>query len=98
MPAEEHNCVRCGSAVTKGSSYCASCGTPFKNRCCDIGTLLGDPCGNVCGPQDAFCPKCGSITTFVKAGLLHTPYYENKMLQEDELEEMNWFSHRFFET
>ncbi len=96
MPAKDQNCVRCGYSFNKGSSYCASCGAPVINRCCDTGTLLDDPCDNVCGPQDVFCPKCGSATTFVKAGLLHTPYYENKVLQEDELAEMNWFSHRFF--
>jgi len=96
MPTENRNCIRCGDAFKKGSKYCASCGAPVVNRCCDAGTILNDPCGNECGPQEAFCPKCGSSTTFQRAGLLPSVYSENKLLEEDELAETNWFNHRFF--
>jgi RNA polymerase subunit RPABC4/transcription elongation factor Spt4 len=95
--AEAKACIRCGTGYEKGQRYCSFCGAPVVNRCTDPGDLLGDPCGNVCKEDQAFCPKCGSITAFNKAGLLHSPYRENKALYVDELAEMNWFSHPFFQ-
>ena len=43
-----------------------------------------------------FCSKCGSYTAFYKAGLLQTEYAENKVLQVDEMKEMDLFNSPFF--
>ncbi|GGG09856.1 zinc ribbon domain-containing protein [Paenibacillus abyssi] len=93
---DDRLCIRCGHLTEKKDMYCISCGAPVTNRCLSVGTLLGDPCSYVCNEQTAFCPRCGSHTAFYQAGLVSSPYPENKVLQTDELDEMNWFNHRFF--
>ncbi|WP_274363483.1 hypothetical protein [Paenibacillus thermotolerans] len=91
-------CLRCGYEPDKKDQYCVACGAPVVNRCMDEGGLLNEPCNNVCGPNAAFCPKCGCKTAFNKAGLVPSPYPENQVLARDETQEMNLFSHRFFMT
>lgn len=93
---EAKTCLRCGSEFKKDQQYCTYCGSPVVNRCCDPGTILRDPCTNVCDSHDLFCPKCGSKTAFYKAGILSAPYEENKVLEEDEFAEMDFFHHKFF--
>jgi len=94
--ADNKTCLRCGAVFEEGSHYCTRCGAPVVNRCTDPGDLLNDPCGHICGFQDAFCSKCGSETTFKKAGLIHSPYTENKVLYKNNLDDMNWLLHPFF--
>lgn len=94
--AESNHCIRCGSDFKKGQLYCVDCGSPVVNRCCDPGDLLREPCGNVCGRNESFCPKCGSQTIFHKVGFLTSPYVENKVLTTDELSDMQVFFHKFF--
>ncbi|KIL37353.1 hypothetical protein SD71_01360 [Cohnella kolymensis] len=90
------NCIRCGYSYKKGSQYCAECGAPVVNKCLDEGDLLRDPCGCVNGEDAAFCSQCGCATAFNRAGLVTSPYPENKVLQTDEMGEMKWFYHPFF--
>lgn len=89
-------CVRCGKPGQKDDQYCTGCGAPLVNRCLDPGSLLGDPCSHVNDRTAAYCARCGSFTAFHKAGLVFSPYPENKVLAVDELDEMNWFLHPFF--
>ena len=96
MADENRACLRCGAIFKEGSSYCARCGAPVVNRCTDQGDLLNDPCGHVCGFQDAFCSKCGSETTFKRAGLIRSPWTENKALYQNHLDDMKWLLHPFF--
>lgn len=89
-------CIRCGYVAGKKHQYCAICGAPVVNRCLDEGDLLREPCNHVNGADAAFCSKCGNVTAFNKAGLVFSPYAPNQVLQTDELQEMNSFSHKFF--
>jgi hypothetical protein len=66
------------------------------NRCTDPGGLLHEPCNHVNEATAIFCSKCGSYTAFYKAGLLQTEYAENKVLQVDEMKEMDLFNSPFF--
>jgi RNA polymerase subunit RPABC4/transcription elongation factor Spt4 len=66
------------------------------NRCLGAGQLLGEPCNYVNEDSAAFCTRCGSHTAYHQAGLVFTTYPENKVLQKDEVDEMNWFFHPFF--
>jgi hypothetical protein len=93
---EKGSCIRCGYRYSKGSQYCVECGAPVVNRCLDEGDLLRDPCDCVNGDDASFCKNCGCITAFNKAGLRPSPFQENKVLQEDEMSEVKWFSHPFF--
>jgi len=89
-------CIRCGNMAGEKDSYCVSCGAPIINRCLNPGGLLGEPCGHINNEYSAFCAKCGSHTAYYRAGLVHSSYGENKVLNKDELDEMEWFSHPFF--
>ncbi|HEY8528462.1 MAG TPA: hypothetical protein VIL22_02130 [Paenibacillaceae bacterium] len=93
---ERPQCVRCGKLGMKDDLYCTGCGAPLVNRCMYAGDLLNDPCNYVNEKTAAFCARCGSYTAFWKAGLVYTPYPENKVFHVDELEEMKWFLHPFF--
>jgi hypothetical protein len=93
---QRKHCIQCGCVYDKNHRYCARCGAPVSNRCLDPGDALREPCGHVNGDDAAFCVKCGSVTAFNKAGLRPSHLPEAKVLETDELQEMNWFSHKFF--
>lgn len=90
-------CIRCNHTPDEKDKYCTHCGAPLNNGCSNKGGLLGEPCKKINHPQAIFCASCGSYTTFYKAGLLNTAYQENSVVKiEEDLEEIQDLSHRFF--
>ena len=52
-------CSSCGTELTPGARFCASCGTPAAHSCSSCGSP--SPCGAIELPAGAaFCPACGA--------------------------------------
>lgn len=59
-------CPACGSTRSlRGGRFCADCGMPLQNCC-----TAGGKKAHACGPEDRYCPACGSPTLFFRAGIL----------------------------
>lgn len=81
-------CLNCEHEITdlkEDHLFCTQCGFPVRNEC--TGTVkFNDDYGNnfiqhdteeeiyVLNPEDAYCPKCGSISLFAAKNLINVKH------------------------
>lgn len=82
------NCLNCDSQVTDLNEehlHCSQCGFPIRNECYGTSRFNSGYGNNhiqhdindefyVLEPDNAYCPKCGSISLFAEKGLLNVKH------------------------
>lgn len=83
------NCLNCDYEINdlkEDHLFCTQCGFPIRNECTGT-SRFNDAYGNnpiqhdveseetfVLNPEDAYCPKCGSISLFAEKNLIEVKY------------------------